>query len=155
MGSFFLSFSFPSYLVDSKDLRSPDLFVVILDFLRSGTVRLRGFAEHEVASEALFYGIEIPRSQKTEGSVKEYASIEAVRSSEYVSGNISSIFPLSGFREETVEKSINGVAITRARTWERANFHIQQAQKEGWKVESIEIEAGRYCWFLSRSIAEE
>jgi len=111
-------------------------------------VRLRGFADHEVASEALFYGIEIPGSSKEESGINEYASIETTqRGNQGAYGTVylqGSIVAAGQRRSEPVEDP-----------WKEANRRIQQAQKEGWKVESMESTKWGARWFLSRSIAEE
>jgi hypothetical protein len=41
---------------------TPDLFVPILVFLRTGRITLRGLDEDSVRAEAAFYGIEVPRT---------------------------------------------------------------------------------------------
>jgi hypothetical protein len=53
--------------------RSPDLFVPILDYLRTGRVTLRGM-EDSVRAEAAFYGIQMPR-QKRKCNDMEYSLI--------------------------------------------------------------------------------
>jgi hypothetical protein len=135
--------------------RSPDLFVVILDFLRTGKLTLRGMDEESVRAEALFYGIEIPRPNTAPSAAlhktKEMAWISVtIQFDGGQKTNICYVYSAFASRAKADNNSITN--------WAGVTELFSVAAKEGWKVDSLTTERPAsngsrertFVWALSR-----
>jgi hypothetical protein len=113
--------------------RPPDLFVPILDYLRTGRVTLRGLDEGSVRAEAAFYGVQIPPipERKTKCAMTKECSLIilhiAYGGGGRDDGDVYVHGPLSG-GEGGRAKYSGG--------WNWANQYVQFAEAKGWIVES-------------------
>jgi hypothetical protein len=108
--------------------RSPDLFVPILHYLRTGRVTLCGLDEDNVIAEATFYGIQMPH-QKRKRNDMEYSLVvlEIVFGGRRDDGVVYIYGPLSGGEGATAKYSGG---------WNWVNQYIQFAEAKGWMVVS-------------------
>ena len=128
--------------------RSPDLFVPLLDFLRTGRLTLRGLEEDAVRAEAEFYGINLPALVEPRRRAYGYVLLEYNRqhpnnSKVSRSGNVPA-FP--GFEEKGERKRI----------WSGIRKFLWAVQDAGWTIDAtnskISSDTISIMWLVSKPV---